>query len=233
VARSGYFGTPGVIDPSLKETELLPTALFDRIAGWFAAARDAFGPQLEIMVDCHGRLSLANAVRLTDALAPFGLLFVEEPLPPESADEYARLSARSRVPIAAGERLVSVYDVRPFLERGALAVLQCDVVNCGGITGARKIAALSEAYYVPYAPHNPNGPIATLAAAHVLASIPNALILETVGSEADAAVFAEIVDQPPRVERGVLVVPDAPGIGARLIEDAPARRPAIAITAAR
>ena len=233
VARTGYFGTRGEIDGSLKETEYLPTSTFDRIATWFAAARDAYGSELELMVDCHGRLSLANAIRLCDALQPYGLMFVEEPLPPESAEEYARLSARSPIPIAAGERLVSIYDVRPVLERGALAILQCDVVNCGGITGARKIAAMAEAYGVPYAPHNPNGPIATLAAAHVLASIPNAYILETVGSAADAEAFAEIVDHPPRIERGTLTLDDRAGIGARLLEDAPSRRPAITITATR
>jgi galactonate dehydratase len=233
VARTNYFGTPGEIDGSLKETEYLPTSTFDRIATWFAAARDAYGADLELMVDCHGRLNLANAIRLCDALRPYGLLFVEEPLPPEAAEEYARLSARSPIPIAAGERLVSIYDVRPFLERRALAVLQCDVANCGGITGARKIAAMAEAYGVPYAPHNPNGPIATLAAAQVMASIPNAYILETVGSAADAEAFAEIVDHPPRIEDGMLALEDRAGIGARLLEDAPSRRPAITITATR
>ena len=80
--------------------------------------------ELELMVDCHGRLSPANAVRLADVLEPFRLLFLEEPLPPESAAEYARLSARSSTPIAAGERLVSIYDVRPYLEQGALGVVR-------------------------------------------------------------------------------------------------------------
>jgi galactonate dehydratase len=233
ITKSGYFGTPGSLDPSLKETEYLPTQVFDRIAEWFSAARDAIGWDFELMVDCHGRLNLPNAVRLLDVLAPFRLLFVEEPLPPESAEEYARLSARSLTPIAAGERLVSLWDVRPYLERGALSVLQCDIVNCGGFTGARKIAALAEAYYVPYAPHNPNGPIATLASAHLMASIPNALILETVGSEADLAMFAEIVDHPPLIERGILRLSDRPGIGAALLEDAPIRRPAGQFAATR
>ena len=233
VTRSGYFGTPGAIDRSLKETEYLPTSSFDRIASWFEAARDAFGDEIELMVDCHGRLSPGNAARLSDVLEPFGLMFIEEPLPPESAVEYARLSARSKTPIAAGERLVSIYDVRPWLEQGALSVLQCDVVNCGGFTGARKIAAMAEAYYLPFAPHNPNGPIATLAAAHFLASIPNALILETVGSEADLAMFAEIVDHPPRIEGGVLTLDETPGLGAALLPDVTERRPAGSFTATR
>ena len=233
LARSGYFGTPGLIEPSLKETEYIPTRTFDRIATWFAAAREAYGDELEIMLDCHGRLNLANSVRLVDALAPFGLMFIEEPLPPESATEYALLSGRSSTPIAAGERLVSIYDVRPYLERSSVAVLQCDVVNCGGLTGARKIAAMAEAYYVPIAPHNPNGPIATLASAHFLASIPNALILETVGSEADMDAFAELVDHPPRIEQGVLTLGDRPGIGAQLLDDAPKRRPPESFEASR
>jgi galactonate dehydratase len=225
IQRSGYFGTPGVIDPSLKETEPLPTVTFDRIAEWFAAARTAY-PDLEIAVDCHGRFNLPNAIRFCDALAPFRLLWIEEPLPPEAVDEYAALSARSSTPIAAGERLVSIYDVKPWLERRALGVLQCDIVNCGGFTGARRIAAMAEAYYLPYAPHNPNGPIATLAAGHLLSAIPNAYLLETVGSEVDLAMFAEILDAPPRISDGVLTLDDRPGIGARLLDDVVERRPA-------
>jgi galactonate dehydratase len=226
VRRTGYFGTPGSLGPSLKETEYLPTHVFADMARWFAAARDAVGPEFELMVDCHGRLNLANAIRLDEALAPYRLLFIEEPLPPESADEFARLSARARTPVAAGERLVSLWDVRPYLEKGALSVLQCDVVNCGGFTGAKKIAAMAEAYSIPMAPHNPNGPIATLAAAHLMSAIPNALILETVGSEVDFATFADIVDHPPHVERGILRLDDRPGIGAALLDEAVARRPA-------
>ena len=146
VARSGYFGSPGELDPSLKETEYLPTRVFDRIAEWFGVAREQVGWDFELMVDCHGRLNLANSVRLADVLAPFNLLFLEEPLPPETPQEYAQLRARSRVPIAAGERLVTIYDVRPYLEQGALDVLQCDVVNCGGFSGAKRNTTYT--YYV-------------------------------------------------------------------------------------
>jgi len=225
IDRSGYFGTQGTLGASLKETELLPTVTLDRIAEWFAAARATY-PELEIAVDCHGRLNLPNAVRLSDALAPYRLLWIEEPLPPEAVDDYARLTARSSTPIAAGERLVSVYDVKPWLEKGALSVLQCDIVNCGGFTGARKIAAMAEAYYLPYAPHNPNGPIATLAAGHLMSAIPNAFILESVGSAADLAMFADILDAPPRIANGVLTMDDRPGIGARLLDGVTERRPA-------
>src|SRR6185503_10446898 len=118
---------------------------------------------------------------------PFGLMFIEEPIPPESAADLAHVTSRSLTPIAAGERLTSIYEVRPYLEKRAVAILQCDIVNCGGFTGAKKIANLAEAYYIPFAPHNPNGPIATLATAHLMTAIPNALILETVGGADDLA----------------------------------------------
>jgi len=225
IRRTGYSGLQGMLDRSLKETEYVPTRVFDDIAAFFDAARRAVGADVELMVDCHGRLSVANALRLCDALAPFRLLFIEEPIPPESAEDLAAVTARSSTPIAAGERITGLYEARLFLQQRALSVLQCDLATCGGFTGAKKIAALAEAHYVPFAPHNPNGPINTLASAHLLSSIPNALILETIGSEADMARFAEIVDQPPRIEGGLLTLPDRPGIGAALKDDAPARFP--------
>jgi galactonate dehydratase len=228
-----YSGIRGTIDGSLKETEYLPTAAIDRIAAFFVAARDAVGWELELMVDCHGRLAPTNAIRLSHALEPFKLLFLEEPIPPESAEELARVRAASRVPIAAGERLSSIYEVRPFLAAGAVDYLQCDPVTCGGITGARKIAALAEAHYVPFAPHNPNGPVATLGCAHLLTALPNASLLETVGSESDARRFAEIVEPVAQVTNGMLRLGDAPGLGTRLREDALERFPAVRYTALR
>ncbi|MBI2755424.1 MAG: mandelate racemase/muconate lactonizing enzyme family protein [Chloroflexi bacterium] len=217
----------GPIDPSLPETSFLPVSVIDRIAEWFEAARTEVGPAFELMVDCHGRLNLPTAVRLIDALRPFGLLFIEEPLPPEAVEEYARLTRRSPVPIAAGERLTSMYDVRPFLAKGALSILQCDIVTCGGLTGARKIAAMAEAHYIPLSPHNPNGPIATLAAGHLLSVIPNAYLLETFGSESDIEAFAAIVDHPPLIQEGALILDgERPGLGAAVREEAFRERPA-------
>ena len=224
--RTGYSGLPGQLDRSLKETEHVPTRALDDIAAFFAAGREATGPDFELMLDCHGRLSVANAIRLCNALAPYRLMFIEEPIPPESASDLAVVTARSSTPIAAGERITGLYEARPFLEQPALSILQCDLATCGGFTGARKIAALAEAHYIPFAPHNPNGPINTLASAHFMSAIPNALILETVGSEADGQRFAELVDEPPRITNGVLTLNSRPGIGAVLKEDAPDRFPA-------
>lgn len=210
----------------LKETEYLPTAAFAEITAHVAAARAAAGPDFELMLDCHGRLDLGNATRLLREVADYGLLFVEEPLPPEAWPEYAELTARSPVPIAAGERLCSVYDARTFLAAHAVNIIQCDIVNCGGFTGARKIAALAEAHVIPYAPHNPNGPVATIASVHLMRAIPNALILETAAWPGDAGTFARLVDNPPVLSDGTLTVGERPGLGVSLNMDEVRARPA-------
>jgi galactonate dehydratase len=216
----GYSGTWGEIDRSLKETELLPPDIFRRIAAFFAAAREAVGPDVHLMVDCHGRLSAANAIRLCEALAEYDLLFIEEPVPPENVEALREVSRRSSVPIAAGERWSTIYDARRYLGPQAVAIAQPDVVNCGGLMQAKKMAALAEAEYISFAPHNPNGPIATVANVHLAASIPNFLILETIGSEEDKALQAKVIDPPLRFEDGCLLLPTGSGLGARLNEEA-------------
>jgi galactonate dehydratase len=216
----GYSGTWGEMDRSLKETELLPPDIYRRVAAFFAAAREAVGPEIHLMVDCHGRLSAANAIRLCEALRDYDLLFIEEPTPPENVEALKQVSSRSSVPIAAGERWSTVYEARRFLGPQSLAVAQPDVVNCGGLMQAKKIAALAEAEYVSLAPHNPTGPVATVAAVHLAASIPNFLILETIGSDEDKALQAQIIDPPLRFEDGCLLLPTGPGLGARLNEEA-------------
>jgi galactonate dehydratase len=222
---SGYSGSPGAIPRTLKETEFLPTATFDRIAAFFQAAREAVGPDIELAVDCHGRFNVANARRLCDALAPFGLMFIEEPVPPESPEMLAEVARWSRVPIAAGERWATIHGVLPFLKAGAVHLLQPDVVNCGGLTQARKIAALAEAYGIGLAPHNPNGPLATAASVQLAASIPNFTILETIGSPEDDALARQVVADPLRVEQGSIVRPEGPGLGVEVLDSAWNERP--------
>lgn len=221
----GYSGTWGEIDRSLKETELLPAGLFSRMRDFFAAAREAVGPDVHLMVDCHGRFSTANAIRFCEALADYDLLFIEEPVPPENVEALKQVASRSPVPIAAGERWSTIYDARRFLGPQAVAVAQPDVVNCGGLMQAKKIAALAEAEYISLAPHNPNGPVATCAAVHLAASIPNFLILETIGSDEDKALQAEVIEPALRFEDGCLLLPQGPGLGMKLNEEACKRYP--------
>ena len=217
---SGYSGHGGRIPQSLRETEWLPTETFSRVAEFFAAGREAVGTEFEIAVDCHGRLSPAAAIRLCDALEPYKLLFIEEPVPPEDPQALREVAARSSTPIAAGERLATVYGVRPYLEARSVAVLQPDVANCGGITAAKKIAAMAESYGIAISPHNPNGPIATAMAVHLLAAIPNCYMLEMIGSPDDLELQAKMVATPLRPKDGQIALPDGPGLGMELLADA-------------
>lgn len=225
VNGSGYSGTQGLVDSHWKETEYLDPSIFDRIREFFIAAREAAGPELGIAVDCHGRLNPKAALRLCRALEDLNLLFVEEPVPPESVEELTLVQRETTVPIAAGERWATIYGVRAFLEKHAVDYLQCDLVNCGGITGMKKIAALAEAHYIGMAPHNPNGPLATVMNLHFAAAIPNFFILETIGSEADERLADELLTTSLRFHAGALELPIGPGFGVNLVQEALDARP--------
>lgn len=233
VNGSGYSGTQGIVDSHWKETEYLDPSIFDRIREFFVAAREAAGPELGIAVDCHGRLNPKAALRLCRALEDLNLLFVEEPVPPESAEELSLVQRETTVPIAAGERWATIYGVRAFLEKHAVDYLQCDLVNCGGITGLKKIAALAEAHYIGMAPHNPNGPLATVMNLHYAAAIPNFFILETIGSEADEKLTAEMLTTPLRFDAGALELPTGPGFGVDLVQEVLDARPYVPYTGHR
>ena len=230
---AAYSGTRGQIDRSLKETEFLSPGTLAEIAQYFAAARDAVGAEMGLALDCHGRLSPANAARLAEALAPYQLLFLEEPVPPEDVGALAWVTARSPLPIAAGERSATIYDAAHLMEQRAVSIYQPDVVNCGGLSQARKMAAIAEAHYVSVAPHNPNGAMCSAASLQLAASIPNFYMLETIGSEEDAARFGEIVDQPLVIEDGHWLLPDAPGLGMNLRRSALKKYPGETFTGYR
>lgn len=225
VNGSGYSGTQGTVDSQWKETEYLDPSIFTRIREFFIAAREAGGPQMGIAVDCHGRLNPKSALRLCRELEDLNLMFVEEPTPPENAEELSRVQQGTTIPIAAGERWATIYGVRPFLEKHAVDYLQCDLVNCGGITGMKKIAALAEAHYIGMAPHNPNGPLATAMNLHFAAAIPNFFILETIGSETEDQLTSEMLTNPLRFRNGALELPTGPGFGVGLVQEALDARP--------
>ena len=180
-----------------------------------AALRSALGSEVDLMVDLHGPpwLNLADAKRMARALEPFDLMFLEEPLPPENVDGYAELRRSTDLPIAAGERHVgNLWSAAPLLKRGLVDVIQPDTGRTGGLTHMRKIAAMAEAHFVTVAPHSGTlGPVAEFAAMHLMASIPNALVLERFALDWEGR--EKVVTDAPRIEDGMVVVPDAPGLG--------------------
>ena len=190
-----------------------------------AAMRDAVGDGIDIMVDCHARPSPAVGKQVAHALEPFNLYWLEEPCWPEVPDAIADIAHSVRTPVATGERLVGLHAFRDLLERRACAVIQPDITHCGGISEARRIAALAEAYRVAFAPHNPQGPVSTAASIELGFATPSYVICEAVN--ADVPWRNDVVAEGFTVNpNGRLVSPSTlPGLGIEIDLEAIARHP--------
>jgi galactonate dehydratase len=189
-----------------------------------AALREAIGPEMDLMIDLHGPpwLTPADAAQVARALEPYSLMFVEDPIAPENLDGYRRIRDAANVALAAGERMATIYGLRDLIEKDLVDVVQPDTGRAGGITQMKKIAAMAEAHHIMMAPHSGSlGPVAEYAALHVLAAIPNALILERI--EDDWAGRAQTVIPHPVQKDGYLDVPDKPGLGVDIDEEFVAR----------
>jgi len=182
------------------------------------AMRDAVGDSADIMVDCHARPSPAMGMRFARALEPFGLYFLEEVCWPEQLDGMAEIRRAVGTPIATGERLVGVHAFRDLLEKRAASVLQPDITHCGGLSEARRIAALAEAYRVALAPHNPQGPVSTAASLELGFATPSYVICESV--HGDVPWREAVVREGFSVDRKTRTVrPGAkPGLGIEIDE---------------
>lgn len=190
-----------------------------------AAMREAVGDDIDIMVDCHARPSPRMGMRFAKALEPYGLYFFEEPCWPETIDDIALIQRAVNTPIATGERLVSQHAFREVLEKRACSVLQPDITHCGGLTEARRIAAMAEAYRVSLAPHNPQGPVSTAASLELGFATPSYIICESVHN--DVPWRSDVVSEGFTVQKaGRLVYPNSkPGIGIELNEAEIAKHP--------
>jgi galactonate dehydratase len=185
--------------------------------------RKAVGDQVDLMVDIHGRATPAMGARYGQALEDIGLLFLEEPVLPYSVSGMQKVAQQVKIPIAAGERLVTRYEFVPYLEARALEVLQPDPSHCGGISETRKIASLAEAYYCGIAPHNPLGPINTQVCFHLGLALPNFLIQETL--QFHVPWRDELVSPPMRIVDGHVHPGNRPGLGIEVNEKVCAQHP--------
>lgn len=182
------------------------------------AMREAVGESIDIMVDCHARPSPAMGLQFAKALEPYGLYFFEEPCWPESLDGLARINAAVSTPIATGERLTHLAAFRDLFAVRGCEVCQLDITHCGGLSEARRIAALCEAHRIALAPHNPQGPVSTAASLEFGFSQPSYVICETVHN--DVPWRADVVSEGFTVEpQGRLVRPNTrPGLGIEIDE---------------
>ena len=197
------------------------------VIGLVEAVRDAVGPDVEILIEMHGRFNPVTAVEFARELARFKPSWLEEPVPPENlaaqkkaADAIAPLG----IPVATGERLHTMYEYRELFELQACDIIQPDITHFGGILNTKKLAAWAEAYYILVAPHNVGGPISTAAALHLAACTPNFKIQEHFNDFAEAYV-KDAAPGNPEIEDGYFALPSGPGLGVTLDEDVVAANP--------
>ena len=186
--------------------------------------REAVGDDVDLCIEIHRRLTPAEAVVLARGIEPFHPFFYEDPTLPDNLDMMAAIAEKIHIPIATGERLHTIFEFDMLLARGAVQYVRPDVCLCGGISGAKKIAALAEARYVQVVPHNPLGPVSTAACLQLAACIPNFALQEYPLGE-DVPPKSDIVKQPLKREQGYLVIPEGPGIGMELVDGAAERYP--------
>jgi galactonate dehydratase len=183
-----------------------------RAADIAQAVRDAVGPDTDLMIDAHGRLSPASAIEFARMTEPARLYWFEEPCDPENAASLAAVGRAMQTRLATGERCCFRHLVPSLLETHEIDVLQPDPIHVGGILEAKKIAAMADAYYVPVSYHNPFGPVATAAAIQLDACTANFIMQESF-CEYDVPYRFDLVEHAPRPERGCYAVPDRPGLG--------------------
>ncbi len=183
-----------------------------------AAMRDAVGEEIDIMVDCHARPSPAMGLQFARALEPYGLYFLEEPCWPEEVGGLAMINSSVATPIATGERITHAAGFRELFDRRACEICQADITHCGGLTEARRIAALAETYRIALAPHNPQGPVSTAASLEFGFSQPSYIICETVHE--DVPWREDVVEEGFRIDpQGRTVQPNTrPGLGISINE---------------
>ena len=221
--EAGYTAFKTMAVPETLPLEgLLPVRYAEKCV---AAMREAVGESIDIMVDCHARPSPRMGQLFAQALEPYGLYWFEEPCWPETIEDIALIQRAVRTPIATGERLVGAHAFRELLEKRACSVIQPDITHCGGLSEARRIAALADVYRVAVAPHNPQGPVSTAASLEFGFATPSYLICESVQGDVpwrDAVCTESFVVEP----EGRLVRPGtAPGLGIEINEKEVAKHP--------
>lgn len=228
-ARTQGYTAVGHLTPFLDEDRSIPyfKTHVDKMEDAIDAVRqyrEAAGDDVDICIEIHRQLTPAEAIVLAKGIEQYHPMFYEDPTLPDNFDSMALIASKVSVPIATGERIHTIHEFQMLLNRNAVQYIRPDVCMAGGLTHTKKIAALAESQYVGVIPHNPLGPVSTAACLQLAACIPNFTIQEYPLGEREPP-KSEIVKTPLQVEDGFLLIPDRPGIGIELADDALERFP--------
>ena len=188
-----------------------------------AQVRSAVGKDVDLLIEGHGRFNVPTGIKIAKELEPFKPMFFEEPTPPDNLEALKAVRDKSPVAIAAGERLYTLKSYKDLFELRAADYIQPDVSHAGGIMELKKIAAVAESYYIPFAPHNPSGPVANAATLQLAACCPNFSILEIMYS--DVAWRKDVTDESLVYQDGYITIPDKHGLGLEINEEACLQHP--------
>ncbi|SMX31589.1 mandelate racemase/muconate lactonizing enzyme family protein [Actibacterium lipolyticum] len=206
---AGPYTIHGGHDPAMSDISLS--------VAFCKAIREAVGDKADLLFGTHGQFTVAGAIRLGQALEPYGPLWYEEPIPPDSPLDMAEVARNVRIPVATGERLTTKAEFATLLRVGGARILQPALGRAGGIWEAKKIAALAEGFTAQVAPHLYAGPVEWAANIHLAASIPNLLMVETIGTGGDF--HQQLIGHSITWDEGFILAPQAPGLGITFDED--------------
>ncbi|MDD5728886.1 MAG: galactonate dehydratase [Victivallales bacterium] len=203
-------------DPFGKAHLTISNAELEKAVNIVGAVREAVGPHIDLLIECHGRFNPCTALRIADELAGFKPMLLEEPCPPDNFDAMAEVRRRSPIPVSGGERVYGKFSFSEYLEKHAVDIAQPDIFHTGGIMESKKIAAMAEARHIPVSFHNPSGPISNAAILQLAACIPNFLIHEIMLT--DGSFRKNISDEEVVYEAGHILIGDRPGLGIEINE---------------
>jgi galactonate dehydratase len=199
-----------------------PTQVIGDAVAIVAAIREAIGYDADLGLEIHRNLRPEEAITLASELAPFRILYYEDPLAPETLEPMEYIARHINLPMVTGERFYNIYQFKDLIDRKIVSLIRPDVSLAGGYTQVKKIAAMAEAAFVGIFPHLMGSPVNVAAFVHLDAAIPNYVLMESY-PYADA--HNEIVDHPVVREGGYICVSDRPGIGLEILEDKLAKFP--------
>jgi len=213
------FTAVGHLSPFVSESfDMSHSMMMKDAADRVGEYREAVEDDVDLCIEIHRELRPAQAIVLGNLIEEYRPMFYEDPVPPDNLDAMARVARHVNIPIATGERLLTPQEFEMLLRRDAAEYIRPDVCTVGGLTGAKKIAAIAEANYVGVIPHNPLSRVSTAACIQLAACIPNFVIQEYPRYE--TMPVKDLVKTAVELEEGYLRISDAPGIGAELNDDA-------------
>jgi L-alanine-DL-glutamate epimerase-like enolase superfamily enzyme len=225
VEAAGFDALKFDIDPLPTRRDRYNRCISNRDIAYYVdvatAIRETLDPNTDLAIDAHWGYAPVDILKIAYAFEDLNLLWLEDPIPPENVEAMARVAAATRTPICTGENFYTRFGFRELIQAQAADIISPDLAKAGGLLEGRRIADLADMYYIPLSPHNICGPIGTVAVCHVCAAVPNFQVLEF--HHLENPLWFELTVEQDLIQSGHIAVPDRPGLGVTLNEDA-ARR---------